>query len=71
MLTLLGLLKASMLFTKYAWFNRATDDFHMQTTGTAWNPAFPAITKAWLLLVVILMITQNFLKIIKLLKGDK
>lgn len=42
-------------------------DFRPETSGSAWDPALPAIVKTFLLMVVVLMLIQFALKLLRLL----
>jgi len=46
-------------------------DFRMETSGSAWDPALPAIIKSALFAVVVLMLLQYLLHLIKLVTPGK
>ena len=46
-------------------------DFRMETSGSAWDPALPAIVKSALFCVVLLMLFQYLLQLIKLITAPK
>ncbi|NRA14918.1 MAG: TRAP transporter small permease [Oceanospirillaceae bacterium] len=49
-------------------------DFRMETSGSAWDPALPALVKSALFCVVLLMLVQYLLHLIKLItdhRGNK
>ncbi|WP_191601145.1 TRAP transporter small permease subunit [Marinomonas algicola] len=65
---LMGLLMSAMLiFASYrmvssAWFS-PLGDIHLETSGSAWNPSFPAYIKALILFTACLMFVQFLLHI--------
>ncbi len=57
-LILTGLLTtAAYTMSSEAWFT-PWGDFRLETTGSVWNPPFPALTKGLVFLVLILMFCQ-------------
>ncbi len=46
-------------------------DFRMETSGSAWDPVFPALVKSFLFVALCLMFVQFLLKLIKYIKGAK
>ena len=53
----------SFLLFKSSWF-KPWGDLYMETTGSAWNPPFPALVKLFLFLVLILMLIQVIVRFI-------
>lgn len=59
-----GLLSyAAFQMVESAWFT-PWGEFHLETSGTAWNPPFPALLKGIILLTVCLMFVQFILHLI-------
>ena len=46
-------------------------DFRMETSGSAWDPALPALVKSMLFIVVLLMLLQYLLHLIKLVTAPR
>ena len=57
---------AGWLLVEKSWFT-PQGALHMETTGSAWNPPFPAIIKLFLFIILIVMTAQFLLKLFKLL----
>ena len=69
-ISFVGLIYTSLLsWAAYQVANKALfapwGDFRMETSGSAWDPAFPAIVKTFLFVVLVLMSVQMLLHLIK------
>lgn len=63
--TFLGMLiHASYIMANKAWFS-PSGAFRLETSGSAWNPPYPAILKAFLLFVVVIMFAQAVLHLVR------
>ncbi|ADG91679.1 Tripartite ATP-independent periplasmic transporter DctQ component [Arcobacter nitrofigilis DSM 7299] len=58
---------SAFLLFKSSWF-KPWGAFYMETSGSAWNPPFPAISKLVLFVVLILMLIQVLVKFISILR---
>jgi TRAP-type mannitol/chloroaromatic compound transport system permease small subunit len=71
-----GLLFSGMLIfagysmVKNSWFN-PWGELQLETSGTSWNPAYPALLKGIILLTVIIMFVQFTLHLIQEIKAIK
>ncbi len=54
---------ASYLMVQDAWFN-PNGEIHLQTSGSAWNPVFPAYLKAIILMTMLILSLQFCLHLI-------
>lgn len=61
------LIYAGVKMVESAWFT-PWGDFHLETSGTAWNPPFPAVLKGIILLTVCIMFLQFVLHLINEIK---
>lgn len=74
-ISLIGSL-ACLLMAWAAWglaskaFWAPTGEFRLETTGSAWNPPFPAIVKAVLFVTLCLMAVQFMLQLVQHLRRD-
>ncbi|MBJ7555795.1 TRAP transporter small permease subunit [Marinomonas spartinae] len=59
---------AAYQMTKDAWLS-PLGEVHLETSGSAWNPAFPALVKAMILLTIGVMFIQFLLHLIQELNG--
>lgn len=70
-LVMSGLLAwASYHMVQDSWFS-PLGELHLETSGSAWNPAFPALVKGTILVTMCLMFLQLFLHLIQELIGLK
>ena len=63
------LVYAASTLVKKSWLT-PLGEFHMETSASAWDPPFPALTKAFLMLALIVMTLQFLLRLIKTLRQN-
>jgi TRAP-type C4-dicarboxylate transport system permease small subunit len=61
------LIYAAYTLVEKSWFT-PLGEFHMETSASAWDPPFPAWTKAFLMFALIVMTLQFLLRLIKTLR---
>lgn len=61
------LVYAAYTLVEKSWFT-PWGEFHMETSASAWDPPFPAWTKAFLMLALVVMTLQFLLRLIKTLR---
>lgn len=68
------LFTVGMSYAAYIMFWRSshnpTGDWQLERSGTSWNPPFPALTKAVILLAVAVMMLQAILHVIYAVRGS-
>ncbi len=70
LLFLLGIGYAAIEFTEKSMF-APTGEFRLEGSGTAWNPPYPPLVKAVLLVCIFLMAVQTVLHLIKAIKSKE
>ncbi|WP_018717836.1 TRAP transporter small permease subunit [Arhodomonas aquaeolei] len=65
----------TMTYAAYVMFWRAshgpTGDWHLERSGTSWNPPFPALTKGIIMVAVGIMCLQAVLHLVQSLRGQR
>lgn len=64
-----GLAFASWIMVSKSWFT-PTGAFHLEGTGTSWNPPTPALLKMLVLICVVVMFVQTLLHLIAAIRRD-